>query len=71
MINHQKFQTKLNHIYSGELVKRIFEFVDFANFTKQIDAENKQFKPNFIPKIETLGKNNLMTDFQQILTIRT
>lgn len=66
MINHQSFQSKLNHIYSGELDKRIFEFVDFANFTRQIDAVNRQIKPSFIPKIETLGKNNLMkvsTDF--------
>lgn len=74
MINHQKFQTKLNHIYSGELDRRIFEFVDYKNFTKQIEIINKQLKPNFIPEIETLGKNNLMkvsTDFNNThLTIK-
>lgn len=60
MIKHQNFQTKLNYIHSNEVDKRIFEFVDFVNFTKLIDTVNGQLKPNFLPRIETLGKNNLM-----------
>lgn len=75
LLNHEQFQTKLNHIYAGDLDKRLFEFVDFMNFTGEIAAVNKQLKPNLsIPEIKSMGKNNFIkisTEFNKTHLIFT
>lgn len=61
LINYQNFQSKLNYIHSGEIDKHLFEFVDFSNFSDQLNEVNKKLEPNlFIPKIKSMGKNNFI-----------
>lgn len=61
LFNHEKFQTNLNHIYAGELDKRLFEFVNYTNFTGEIALVNERLKPNlFIPEIKSMGKNHFI-----------
>lgn len=58
-INHQNFQSKLNHLYDGDIDERLFEFIDYKNFTGEIMETNRKLEPHlFIPTLKPLGKNN-------------
>lgn len=61
LLNHEHFQTKLNHLYAGDVDKRLFEFINYVNFTSEIARVNSQLGPNFfIPQVKSMEKNNFL-----------
>lgn len=66
---HEKMQTKLNHIYSGELRTRLFEVIDYGNFLIILKRINEQLKPNLqLPKIDSMGKNTFIDAYTEFNT---
>lgn len=61
-MNHEKIQQKLNIIYSNSLESRLFEVIDFLNFTstlKAIDLKLNNFGST-VPDAYTRGANKFL-----------
>lgn len=59
--NHQRIQTKLNHIFSGETKYRLFEIINYVEFLKTMEAINEKLKPDLtLPKLQSMEKNNFI-----------
>lgn len=43
---HDKIQTKLNHIYAGNLKNRLFEIIDFSEYLEIMNKINTELQPN-------------------------
>lgn len=61
---HEKMQIKLNDIYYGSIDSRLFEIIDFQEFSKTVDSINKMLEPNLkLPAITTMSKNKFIKTY--------
>lgn len=64
---HEKFQSKLNLVYNGEIQNRLFEIIDYMELSKTIKTINERLKPDFtIAKIKLTERNNFIETYSEI-----
>lgn len=66
---HEKMQIKLNDIYYGDIDSRLFEIIDFGEFTKTTARINEKLKPNLmLPNITSMSRNKFIKTYTKFNT---
>lgn len=61
---HEKMQVKLNDIYYGDIESRLFEIIDFQEFSNTVESINEMLAPNLtLPNILTMSRNKLIKTY--------
>lgn len=73
---HEKIQIKLNDIYYGDINSRLFEIIDFEEFSNTMKTINKSLEPDLtLPNILTMSRNKFIKTYMDYnsthLTIST
>lgn len=62
--SHEKMQIKLNDIYYGDLDSRLFEVIDFQEFSDTVEKINKMLEPELsLPNIITMSRNKFIRTY--------
>lgn len=62
--SHEKMQIKLNDIYYGDLDSRLFEIIDFQEFSNTVEKINKLLEPDLsLPNIITMSRNKFIKTY--------
>lgn len=63
---HEKMQIKLNDIYYGDIESRLFEIIDFGEFTRTIAKINEKLKPDLmLPNITSMSRNKFIKTYTE------
>lgn len=61
---HEKMQIKLNDIYYGDIESRLFEIIDFREFSKTVAKINKKLEPKLtLPEITSMSRNKFIKTY--------
>lgn len=63
---HEKMQIKLNDIYYNDIESRLFEIIDFTEFSKTVSKINERLKPNLmLPNITSMSRNKFIKPYTE------